>query len=101
MVRMSEVSRSERRPNHSVFDLAMAPVQCSPGVLLDAVRRNVERTVEGLGQLTGIGFRCGCQLTMAGGDDGKNPWRVMAWDDTHCSWSAHRALKAKWETSNL
>ena len=84
-----------------LIDLAMLPVDRSPESLLDAVQRNVGQTADALGRLTGVGFQCGCQLTLAGGDDGRTPWRVMAWDDTHCSWIAHRALKAKWETGNL
>ena len=101
MGRPSDASRRDRRPHQALFDLAMMPADRSPEALLDAVRRNVERAAEGLGQLTGVGFRCGCQLTLEGGQGGTTPWRVLAWDDSRCTWTAHRPLKAKWEASNL
>jgi hypothetical protein len=94
-------AKKPRKDPAYLIDLAMLPVDRSPESLLDAVQRNVGRTADALGRLTGVGFECGCQLTLAGGDDGRTPWRVMAWDDTHCTWIAHRALKAKWEAGNL
>jgi len=88
------------RSRRLLFDLAMSPVQRSPQQLLDQVRRNVERA-EALGALEGISFECGCQLTLAGGAGGKQPWRVMAWNDSRCCSATHRALRAKWEGTNL
>ena len=84
-----------------VPDLDVVSLGGSPDTMLDTVQRNVTRTAALLGRLTAATFRCGCLLTLAAGDAPQSPWRVMAWEDAHCTSAAHRAVRAKWEGSNL
>jgi len=84
-----------------MLDLELSSLGGSPTVLLDAVRRNVAKAAVALAHVTGVTFRCGCQATLSSRGDPASPWRVMAWNDSRCASTAHRALKAKWESSNL
>jgi hypothetical protein len=85
----------------ALLDLEMVSLGGSPAELLDAVQRNVAQAAELLGALTEVAFRCGCQLTLAGGRETSAHWRIMAWSDARCGSSSHGALKAKWEGRNL
>jgi len=96
--------RSERIGNERtapLLDLELASLGGSPAALLDEVRRNVGATAVALAHVTGVTFRCGCQATLSRGSDAAGAWRVMAWNDSRCASTAHRALKAKWENTNL
>jgi len=88
-------------PAPPILDLELSSLGGAPSALLDAVRRNVTETAVALAQVTGVTFRCGCQATLSNRGDASGPWRVMAWNDSRCASAAHRALKAKWESSNL
>lgn len=88
-------------PAPAMLQLDVTSLGGEPDVLLDAVQRNVERAAAVLGRLTGAGFRCGCVVTLAADREPASPWRVMAWNDTRCGSTAHRALRAQWEARNL
>jgi hypothetical protein len=94
-------ARIEADPAPPMLDLELSSLGGAPSALLDAVRRNVAATAGALAQVTGVTFRCGCQATLSNRGDAAGPWRVMAWNDSRCASAAHRALKAKWESSNL
>lgn len=85
----------------AMLDVEIASLGGSPTELLDAVRRNVEQTAALMRRLTGAAFRCGCYVTLGCPGDPQAHWRIMAWDNARCGSPAHRALKAKWEGSNL
>jgi hypothetical protein len=105
--RVGQSERAERsgqvEDTHAaaLLDLELSSLGGPPAVLLDAVRRNVAEAAVALAHVTGVTFRCGCQATLSRGRDAAAPWRVMAWNDARCASAAHRALKAKWESSNL
>jgi hypothetical protein len=90
-----------KQAEQPMFNLQMSSVHGSTVELLNAVQRNVAGAAQALGSLSGAGFFCGCLLTLAGDKAPAGHWRVMAWNDSRCVSATHRALKAKWEATNL